>query len=202
MTILLLGRLLRAALASHAAEATALRQSACLIRSVRIFNGRSEAVQTDEVRVVGNRVEAISPQPIVPPAGIQTTIIDGGGRPLTPGSVGTHVHMSRVLTTAELQDTDPTYVAALELKGAEQALLRGFTTQRDMAGVVSGLKRAIDEDLVPGPRIYPSEAAPFQTSGHGDDRLRHRSHQRTGGAGAAEPGVHAPRTLVHAARDT
>jgi imidazolonepropionase-like amidohydrolase len=48
--------------------------------------------------------------------------------------------------------------------------MRGFTTIRDMGGPVFGLKRAIDEGLVAGPRIYPSGAMITITSGHGDFR--------------------------------
>jgi imidazolonepropionase-like amidohydrolase len=58
------------------------------------------------------------------------------------------------------------------MAGAEatDTLMRGFTTVRDMGGPAFGLKRAIDEGLVPGPRIYPSGAIITVTSGHGDFR--------------------------------
>jgi imidazolonepropionase-like amidohydrolase len=48
--------------------------------------------------------------------------------------------------------------------------MRGFTTVRDVGGPAFGLKRAIDEGIVPGPRIYPSGAIITVTSGHGDFR--------------------------------
>jgi imidazolonepropionase-like amidohydrolase len=48
--------------------------------------------------------------------------------------------------------------------------MRGFTAIRDMGGPVFGLKRAIDEGLLPGPRIYPSGAVITITGGHGDFR--------------------------------
>jgi imidazolonepropionase-like amidohydrolase len=47
-------------------------------------------------------------------------------------------------------------------------LLRGFTTIRDMGGPSLGLKKAIDEGKIPGPRILPSGMMITQTSGHGD----------------------------------
>lgn len=47
-------------------------------------------------------------------------------------------------------------------------MLRGFTTIRDVGGPSFGLKRAINEGIIKGPRIYPSGAAISQTSGHGD----------------------------------
>ena len=48
--------------------------------------------------------------------------------------------------------------------------MRGFTTVRDMGGPSFALKRAIDEGLVIGPRIYPSGAMITITGGHGDFR--------------------------------
>ena len=61
-------------------------------------------------------------------------------------------------------------VAAAE---ATDTLMRGFTTVRDVGGPSFGLKRAIDEGLVAGPRIYPSGAIITVTSGHGDFRHGH-----------------------------
>jgi imidazolonepropionase-like amidohydrolase len=53
---------------------------------------------------------------------------------------------------------------------ATDTLMRGFTTVRDVGGPVFGLKRAIDDGIVKGPRIYPSGAMITVTSGHGDFR--------------------------------
>jgi imidazolonepropionase-like amidohydrolase len=53
---------------------------------------------------------------------------------------------------------------------AEDTLMRGFTTVRDVGGPVFGLKHAIDNGTVVGPRIYPSGAVITVTSGHGDFR--------------------------------
>jgi imidazolonepropionase-like amidohydrolase len=48
--------------------------------------------------------------------------------------------------------------------------MRGFTTVRDLGGPAFGLKQAINESIVAGPRIYPSGAVISVTSGHGDFR--------------------------------
>src|SRR5690606_33502567 len=53
---------------------------------------------------------------------------------------------------------------------ARDTLMRGFTTVRDVGGPVFGLKHAIDEGIIDGPRIYPSGAMITVTSGHGDFR--------------------------------
>jgi imidazolonepropionase-like amidohydrolase len=58
--------------------------------------------------------------------------------------------------------------------------MRGFTTIRDMGGPVFGLKRAIDEGLLLGPRIHPSGAVITITSGHGDFRSLSELPRRPG----------------------
>jgi imidazolonepropionase-like amidohydrolase len=60
------------------------------------------------------------------------------------------------------------YVGAQAVAGAEAMLLRGFTAVRDVGGPVAGLKDAIDQGLVAGPRVLPSGPFISQTSGHGD----------------------------------
>jgi imidazolonepropionase-like amidohydrolase len=69
------------------------------------------------------------------------------------------------------------------LAGAEAyaTLMRGFTTVRDLGGPSFGLKRAIDEGLVPGPRIYPSGAIITITGGHGDFRSPSQLPRQLGG---------------------
>jgi imidazolonepropionase-like amidohydrolase len=69
-------------------------------------------------------------------------------------------------------------VAGLE---AADTLMRGFTTVRDVGGPVFGLKRAIDESLIAGPRIYPSGAMISITGGHGDFRQTFEVPRTVGG---------------------
>jgi imidazolonepropionase-like amidohydrolase len=168
-------------LAAFGATADEAAPSAYLIRHVRIFDGHNEP-WAGEVLVVGNRIEAVAHGTLTPPLALAPRVIDGGGRLLTPGFIDAHVHLSLVLTGDEMRDADPVYVAALEFKGAEAALMRGFTAERDTGGPVAGLKRAIDAGLAVGPRIYPSQAAISQTSGHGDDRHYQDLHPRWGGS--------------------
>ena len=70
----------------------------------------------------------------------------------------------------ELTTIDDGYLNLLAGRGAENTLMRGFTTIRDLGGPAFGLKRAIDEGVVVGPRIYPSGAMITITGGHGDFR--------------------------------
>jgi imidazolonepropionase-like amidohydrolase len=88
-----------------------------------------------------------------------------------PGLIDIHAHMAMSVVPLALALTaDTNYTMLRQGKAAGEMLLRGFTSVRDVAGPSFGLKRAIDEDVLPGPRIWPSGAAISQTSGHGDYR--------------------------------
>jgi imidazolonepropionase-like amidohydrolase len=52
------------------------------------------------------------------------------------------------------------------------ALMRGFTTVRDMGGADWGLRTALEEGTLLGPRLYIAGRALSQTGGHGDLRKR------------------------------
>lgn len=143
-----------------------------LFQNVRIFDGRNAALSApSHVLIRGNVIERISTTPIPADRRADTRIIDGGGRTLMPGLIDAHWHaMMARPTPAMLLSSDIGYSNLLAAAEATATLMRGFTTVRDMGGPVFGLKRAIDEGLLPGPRIYPSGAVITVTSGHGDFR--------------------------------
>jgi imidazolonepropionase-like amidohydrolase len=143
-----------------------------LFRDVRIFDGLSGRVTgPSDVLVRGNRIERIAANQSPEPG---ATLIEGNGRTLMPGLIDMHWHTmlaSPPLTVA--LSADESYLALLAGVEAERTLMRGFTTVRDVGGSSFGLKRAIDERQVPGPRIFPSGAMISVTSGHGDFRSVH-----------------------------
>jgi len=141
-----------------------------LFNNVRIFDGKSAVLSApSNVLVRGNAIERISTAPIATDAA--TTVIDGGGRTLMPGLIDAHWHTILVRPTAQQAITgDVGYVNILAALEATDTLMRGFTTVRDLGGPAFGLKQAIDQGLVAGPRIYPSGAMITVTSGHGDFR--------------------------------
>jgi imidazolonepropionase-like amidohydrolase len=143
-----------------------------LFENVRVFDGKSEELSPPtNVLVRGNKIERISTSPIPTNRRADTVLIDGGGRTLMPGLIDVHWHTMLVRPTPAAKLTDDAgysnLVAGVE---ATATLMRGFTTVRDLGGPSFGLKRAIDEGLVIGPRIYPSGAVITVTSGHGDFR--------------------------------
>ena len=143
-----------------------------LFSNVRIFDGKSDRLSASSyVLVRGNVIEKISTTPIPTDRGADTVLIDGGGRTLMPGLIDAHWHAMLATTPLnELMTIDEGYLNLLAGREAENTLMRGFTTIRDVGGPVFGLKRAIDEGVVVGPRIYPSGAMITITGGHGDFR--------------------------------
>ncbi|MGX9429104.1 MULTISPECIES: amidohydrolase family protein [Bradyrhizobium] len=148
--------------------AQAQQASAVLFQNVRIFDGKNAALSApSNVLVRDNKIEKISVAAIKADA----QVIDGGERVLMPGLIDAHWHAMLVRPTpaATLAD-DVGYNNLLAAAEATATLMRGFTTVRDMGGPSFGLKRAIDDGLVAGPRIYPSGAVITITGGHGDFR--------------------------------
>ncbi|WP_082939868.1 metal-dependent hydrolase family protein [Mycolicibacterium peregrinum] len=139
-------------------------------RNVKIFDGHSDRLSApSNVRVKGNRIERISTEEL--PADPAATVIDGGGRTLMPGLIDNHWHTMLVRPpVAQLTTLDPGYLNLLAGAEAGDTLMRGFTTVRDLGGPSFGLKKAIDEGVIDGPRIFPSGAIITVTSGHGDFR--------------------------------
>ena len=99
-----------------------------------------------------------------------------------PGLIDAHWHSFMAATPQTLIMTaDISYLHLLAARQAEATLMRGFTTVRDLGGPVFGLKRAIDEGVMVGPRIYPCGAMISQTSGHGDFRFPFEVPRTLGG---------------------
>jgi imidazolonepropionase-like amidohydrolase len=155
--------------APAAAQIDARQPSATLFKNVRVFDGKSDKLTPGtSVLVVGNKIEKIGGDIAAPE---KATVIDGGGRTLMPGLIDAHWHAMLVRPTpAEGLTWDVGYGNLVAGAEATDTLMRGFTTVRDVGGPVFGLKRAVDEGLVAGPRIYPSGAVITVTSGHGDFR--------------------------------
>ncbi len=139
--------------------------------NVRVFDGKSDALLSGlKVVVQGAAIKAIEPVEAAAGADVQT--IDCGGRVLMPGLIDAHWHAMMAAVPLEvLMTADVGYLNLAAAHEAKKTLMRGFTSVRDMAGPSFSLKRAIDEGVVEGPRIWPSGAMISQTGGHADFRF-------------------------------
>lgn len=141
-----------------------------VLRGGRIFDGVSNQLdEGHDVLVAGNRMDLIPTGQDVGDA----RVIDCAGHVIMPGMIDAHWHsILAAVPLNEAMTADITYIYLLAAQEAERTLMRGFTTVRDVGGPSFALKRAIDENRVMGPRIFPSGAMISQTSGHGDFRRR------------------------------
>lgn len=119
---------------------------------IAINNGRISGIGTDLDRV-GRK------------------IIDCGGRFVLPGLIDCHVHPFLAdANLARLGEIPPTLMGARASRILERMLQRGFTSVRDAAGADWGIKKAVEDGLIAGPRLFIAGRALSQTGGHGDFR--------------------------------
>ena len=141
-----------------------------LFTRFRLFDGTSSTLRDGlSLLVEGNRITALATGNPAAPDGAH--VIDCGGRTVMPGLIDAHWHsIIAALPLAALMSADVGYIYLAASAEAERTLMHGFTTVRDLGGPSFALKQAIDDGLVPGPRIYPSGAMITATGGHGDLR--------------------------------
>jgi len=159
------------ALPSGAMATTADDKRPLLLTNLRLFDGSGKSVRNGlQVLVQGQRIVDVLPASATVEG---ARLLDCQGKLVMPGLIDVHWHtMLAGISQMAAMSSDLGYLYLVAAQEAQRTLLRGFTAVRDAGGPSFALKRAIDEGLVAGPRIYPSGAMISQTSGHGDFRLR------------------------------
>ncbi len=100
-------------------------------------------------------------------------VVDCGGRVVMPGLIDSHVHvMLTAVNTRNLESVPLTLGTGRAAASMRGMLNRGFTTVRDTGGADWGLKQAVDEGSIPGPRLFIAGQAIGPTGGHSDPRRR------------------------------
>ncbi len=132
-----------------------------VLRAARLLDVKMGKIeQPGEVLVQGDRIAAVGTR-VAHPSGAE--LIDLGDRTLLPGLIDAHIHLflhpgAEDLQTVEESVPQRTIVAVL---AARADLMAGFTAERDMgtegAGSAdSAVRNAIDQGLIPGPRLRVS----------------------------------------------
>ncbi|MEO1243820.1 MAG: amidohydrolase family protein [Pseudomonadota bacterium] len=122
------------------------------------------------ILIENDRIKEISNSEITS-AGAE--VIDAGGRYVLPGLIDCHAHPFLADTNlARLNEVPLTLMTARAGNIMRRMLMRGFTTIRDAAGGDWGIKKAIADDEMIGPRMFIAGRALSQTGGHGDSRRR------------------------------
>jgi imidazolonepropionase-like amidohydrolase len=172
-----------AAIASLAAPAAA---DTYLLRPARVFDGLNPQPHAGwSVLVEDDKIAAVGPN-VTAPEGAK--VVDLPGETLTPGLIEGHSHLF-LHPYNETKWDDQVLHEALALRTAravvhaEKTLMAGFTTERDLgtegAGYADvGLKQAINQGIVPGPRLLVATKANVARGAYGPKGF--------------EPGVHVP----------
>ena len=123
-----------------------------------------------EILIEGEKIREVSDRPI---ASQSAATIDCGGRTVMPGLIDCHVHvfLSEVVIR-RLEDMPLTLMTARAAVLMRNMLDRGFTTVRDTGGADWGIKSALEQGLLPGPRLFIAGKAIGPTGGHSDGRRR------------------------------
>ena len=140
-----------------------------LFSNANLFDGEvDELKQGYHVLVEGTEIREVSDRPLEP---VSAEKIDVKGKILMPGLIDAHVHVTdHDVSPARLQELPPSWVALKAAKLMREMLYRGFTSIRDAAGADSGLAKAVEEELITGPRLFHCGRGLSQTGGHGDFR--------------------------------
>ena len=156
-----------------------------VLHAARLLDVETGAIVSPaEVLVEGDRIAATSVTVNHPPG---ATVIDLGDTTLLPGLIDAHVHLflhpgAEDLQTVQESVPQRTILATL---AARDDLMAGFTAERDMGTEGAGaadtaVRDAIDQGLIPGPRLRISGNAVSILGGH-EDAIGYNTEQHVVG---------------------
>lgn len=160
-----------AVLAAALASPAALAADRTALQCDRLFDARAgQMLSAHTVFVADGRIERVVAGHVQPDAG--TALIALGGRTCMPGWTDLHVHLGSESSPASYSEgfrLDPVDFAFRAVGYADRTLQAGFTTVRDLGGEVApALRDAVNQGLVPGPRIFAAGKSIATTGGHAD----------------------------------
>jgi len=147
-----------------------------VLKAARMFDGKSNSVTSPGVVVVSSgKITGVGANAAIP---ADAEVIDFGDATLLPGFIDAHTHLTMQYredyTRAALDNLQkPIPQMALESSVAARiTLMAGFTTVRDVGSqyyLDAGLRNAINNGTVPGPRMLVAVHAIGATGGHCDE---------------------------------
>lgn len=147
--------------------------SGLVLRNMRLLEPDVGELQDGmQIRIEADRVVEVGPALKGPvPDGVD--VLDCGGRVVMPGLIDSHVHVTLSdVVIPNLEKVPLTLGTARAAKLMRGMLDRGFTSARDTGGADWGLRQAVEEGAIDGPRLFVAGQAIGPTGGHSDPRRR------------------------------
>jgi imidazolonepropionase-like amidohydrolase len=145
--------------------------SQVLFRNARVLDtAAGRYAEGASVLVEGERIREVSDRPI---RASGAAVVDCGGRVLMPGLIDCHAHVFLSEVSLRALEAIPLTLMTARAAPLMRAMLdRGFTTVRDTGGADWGIRDAVAQGHLVGPRLFIAGRAIGQTSGHSDQRRR------------------------------
>jgi imidazolonepropionase-like amidohydrolase len=155
------------------AGAAAMAQPSVVLQPARVFDGETMHAGW-AVRVKGDRIEAAGPSAGIAAAGAKVIALPE--MTLLPGLVEGHSHIllhpyNETLWADQVAHEGLALRAARAVNHLRATLMAGFTTVRDLGTEGAGyadveLKQAVEQGIVPGPRVLASTRAIVATGSY------------------------------------
>ena len=141
-----------------------------ILCNARLIDGTGRVWQRAAIHIADDRITTVTD---AEPDSTDEPALNLGGKTVVPGFINCHVHLcldgspDPITAWASRSLTENVLIAG---KQAETTVKAGITTVRDLGGIDGvdlGLKKTINDGVIPGPRMLVSGRVLCMTGGHG-----------------------------------
>lgn len=144
-----------------------------LLRGATLIDGSgAEPIADSAVLIEGERIQWVGPAAaaVAPPGAVE---VDLSGKTLMPGLIDCHDHMAYTGFDVMQRARSPLSLTMMRIADNLKVTLEaGITTVRDAGGLDVGFKMAVEEGVIPGPRLVLGLSILSRSGGIADPRLR------------------------------